>query len=506
MSLPQTIPSRAEFLELAALGNLVPLRVEVLADLETPVSAFLKLRAAWGQSDCFLLESVEGGENVARYSFLGASSRGFFTTKGREAILCLDGEEKRFQLGENQDPLHVLESVMAEFQFVDVPNLPRFCGGAVGFLGWEMVRFFEKLPHPPPDDRDIADCHFLFTDTLLVFDAVRHTITILGNAKIENDANAAYDEAIEKISQVLTALREETATGTLLPVSEPTEAEPKSNFPSRAAFESAVARCIEYIHAGDCVQVVPSQRFSVELNRAEPFEIYRALRHISPAPYMVFLSLGDTQLIAASPEILVTEDKGEVLTRPLAGTRRRGATPEEDVALERELLADPKERAEHVMLVDLARNDLGRVCEYGSVRAVEEKLMHVERFSHVMHITSDVIGTLRADKTAYDVLRATFPAGTLSGAPKVRAMQIIDELEPTRRGPYGGAMGYFSFNGNMDTCITLRTIVVKDGVAYVQAGGGVVADSVPSLEYEETRNKARGALRAIQLAEDAWGE
>lgn len=506
MSVPPTIPSRAEFLELAARGNLVPLRVEVLADLETPVSAFLKLRAAFGESDCFLLESVEGGENVARYSFLGASSRGFFQTQGQNAILSLDGEEKRFQLEPNQDPLHILESVMARFQFVDVPHLPRFCGGAVGFLGWEMVRFFEKLPHPPPDDRGIADCHFLFTDTLLVFDAVRHTITILNGAKIGDDANVAYEEAVEKIERVLTALREETASGTLLPVSEPAEREPASNFASRAAYEEAVEKCIAYIHAGDCVQVVPSQRFSVELHNAAPFEIYRALRHLSPAPYMVFLSLGDTQLIAASPEILVTEDKGLVLSRPLAGTRKRGANEEEDAALEAELLADPKERAEHVMLVDLARNDLGRVCEYGSVRAIEEKLMRVERFSHVMHITSDVVGRLRADQTAYDVLRATFPAGTLSGAPKVRAMQIIDEIEPTRRGPYGGAMGYFSFNGNMDTCITLRTIVVKNGTAYVQAGGGVVADSVPALEYEETRNKARAALRAIQLAEDAAGD
>ncbi len=510
MSFPPTIPSRAEFLELAARGNLIPVRIEVLADLETPVSAFLKLRAAFGESDCFLLESVEGGENVARYSFLGASSRGFLKCKGREVILNLDGEEKRIELTKNEDPLHVLERVMKDFRFVDVPGLPRFCGGAVGFLGWEMVRFFEKLHAAPPDDRDIPDCHFLFTDTILVFDAVRHTVTILNGAKIENsgtensgDAGAAYDLALQKIERVLRALREEVAVGTLMPVSEPIEPEPKSNFASREAFESAVSKCIEYIQAGDCVQVVPSQRFSVPLEGAAPFEVYRALRHISPAPYMVFLSLDRTQLVAASPEILVTEDRGQVLSRPLAGTRKRGANEAEDAALEADLLADPKEIAEHVMLVDLARNDLGRVCEYGSVRAVPERLMRVERFSHVMHITSDVVGKLRAGQTAYDVLRATFPAGTLSGAPKVRAMQIIDELEPTQRGPYGGAMGYFSFNGNMDTCITLRTIVVKDGVAHVQAGGGVVADSVPASEYEETRNKARAALRAIELAKQA---
>ncbi len=505
VSVPPTLPARAEFLEMATRGNLIPVRVEVLADLETPVSALLKLRAALGEGDCFLLESVEGGENVARYSFLGASSRGFLRCKGRDAILKLDGEEKHFQLADGQDPLHVLEAVMGDFRFVDMPGLPRFCGGAVGFLGWEMVRFFEHLPHPPRDDRDIPDCYFLFTETLLVFDSVRHTITVIHAAKVEEngDANAAFDLALEKIEQILSALREEKASGTLLPVSEPTEPEPQSNFASRADFEAAVTKCIEYIHAGDCVQVVPSQRFSVELNGANSFEVYRALRHLSPAPYMVFLSLGDTQLVAASPEILVTEDRGQVLSRPLAGTRRRGANEVEDDALEADLLADPKEIAEHVMLVDLARNDLGRVCEYGSVRAVPERLMRVEKFSHVMHITSDVTGTLRAGQTPYDVLRATFPAGTLSGAPKVRAMQIIDELEPTNRGPYGGAMGYFSFNGNMDTCITLRTIVVKNGVAYVQAGGGVVADSVPANEYEETRNKARAALRAIEMAKNA---
>lgn len=503
VSFPPTIPARAEFIELSARGNLVPLRVEVLADLETPVSAFLKLRAAWGQNDCFLLESVEGGENVARYSFLGASSRGFLSCRGREITLSLDGDTKTFELAENQDPLHVLENVMKDFKFVDVPGLPRFCGGAVGFLGWEMVRFFEKLPAAPPDDRGINECHFLFTDTMLVFDAVRHTITVIHTAKVEGDAGEAYDGAAAKIAEVLTALREQSARGTLLPVSEPTEPEPTSNFASRADFESAVSQAIEYIHAGDCVQVVPSQRFSVALEGAAPFEVYRALRHLSPAPYMVFLSLGDTQLVAASPEILVTEDKGQILSRPLAGTRRRGQNAAEDDALEADLLADPKEIAEHVMLVDLARNDLGRVCEYGTVRAVPEQLMRVEKFSHVMHISSDVVGTLREGQTAYDVLRATFPAGTLSGAPKVRAMQIIDELEPTRRGPYGGAMGYFSFNGNMDTCITLRTVVVKNDMAYVQAGGGVVADSVPALEYEETRNKARAALRAIQMAKNA---
>jgi anthranilate synthase component 1 len=505
MSKPHIVPSLEEFQQLAARGNTVPVRAEVLADLETPVSAFLKLRRAHPDADAFLLESVEGGEKMARYSFLGVSARGFLKTKGQDVWLTLDGQEQHFQLEKGQDPLHVLQDVMRRFTFAEVPGLPRFPGGAVGFLGWELVRFFERLPNPPVDDRDIPDCHLLLTDTMLIFDAVRHTVTVVNNAYVPEpgDYVAAYENAVAKITETLDVLAGDTGPSTLFSVAEPVEPEPKSNFPSREAFEDAVRAAIEYIHAGDCVQIVPSQRFSVPIH-AEPFAIYRALRHLSPAPYMVYLSVGDVQLIAASPEILVTEDKGEVLTRPLAGTRRRGATPEDDVALEADLLADPKERAEHVMLVDLARNDLGRVCEFGSVYVSD--MMYVQRFSHVMHITSDVRGKLRPDKNAYDVLRATFPAGTLSGAPKVRAMQIIDELEPTRRGPYGGAMGYFSFNGNMDTCITLRTIVVKDGVAYVQAGGGVVADSVPANEYEETRNKARAALRAIALAEKSLGE
>ena len=488
---------------MAQQGNLIPVSLEVLADLETPVSAFLKLRQARPSEPAWLLESVEGGENVARYSFLGVGARGQLRVRGREVTLAFDGESRTFELAPGRDPLHVVEDVMAQFRFVDDPNLPGFCGGAVGFLGWDLVRFFERLPEAPPDDRELDDCHLLFTDTVLIFDAVRHTFTIVSNASVNGDAGAAYDEAQRRIEASLQTLVNEEIDATLLPVWETPEAEAQSNFASRAAFEATVQKCIDYIHAGDCVQVVPSQRFSVPL-QAPPFAVYRALRHVSPAPYMVFLDLGQTQLVAASPEVLVTEDGGDVLIRPLAGTRRRGDSESEDDELEAELLADPKERAEHVMLVDLARNDLGRVCQYGSVEV--EKLMYVQKFSHVMHIVSDVVGTLDEGKNAYDVLRAAFPAGTLSGAPKVRAMQIIDEVEPTRRGPYGGALGYFSFSGNMDTCITLRTIVIKDGTAYVQAGGGVVADSVPALEYEETRNKARAALRAIALAHRTMGE
>jgi anthranilate synthase component 1 len=489
-------PTFEEFQEYARRGNLVPVRAEVLADLETPVSAFLKLKTQGRPA--FLLESVEGGESLARYSFLGVGARATLKTKGREVAITENGRTEYSTLDAGRDPLHVLQERMAQYSFVEVPGLPRFCGGAVGFLGYDLVRFFEKLPHAPTDDRELPDCHLLFTDTLLIFDAVRHSVVVLNNAFVEGDARCAYDEACAKITATLERLSTPAAGASLLPLArEVEEREPVSNM-REGGYQDAVRRCVEYIRAGDCVQIVPSQRFEVPLHAA-PFEVYRALRHISPAPYMFFLDLDDVQLIGASPEILVTEDAGRVTTRPIAGTRRRGSTSEEDAALEQELLADPKECAEHIMLVDLHRNDIGRVCEFGSVEV--DELMTIARYSHVMHIESNIIGQLRADKNGFDLLRATFPAGTLSGAPKVRAMQIIDELEPTKRGPYGGAIGYFSFSGNLDTCITLRTIVVKNGMAYVQAGGGIVADSDPQAEHEETRNKARAALRAIALAE-----
>jgi anthranilate synthase component 1 len=498
------VPSFEEFQQFAQEGNLIPVRCEVLADMETPVSAFLKLRSANPGADAFLLESVEGGEHAARYSFLGVGSRASLITKDTDA--WRDGVKSRLSpLGKDMDPLHLTQQMLDQYQFVKVPGLPRFCGGAVGYLGYDLVRFFENLPNAPKDDRGIPDLHLLLTDTLLIFDAVRHSITILNNAYVPEPGSerAAYNLACQKIEQTLQQLQQPSPNASFLPLAEElAEPEPKSNF-ARADYEKAVSKCVEYIRAGDCVQVVPSQRFEVPLT-ADTFDVYRALRHVSPAPYMFYLSLGDVQLIGASPEVLVTEDDRFVTTRPLAGTRKRGVTPAEDEALKEDLLADPKERAEHIMLVDLHRNDIGRVCEYGSVEV--DKLMYVEKFSHVMHLTSNVIGKLRPDKNAYDLLRATFPAGTLSGAPKVRAMEIIDEIEPTRRGPYGGVIGYFSYGGNLDTCITLRTIVVKDGVAYVQAGGGVVADSDPAFEYEETRNKARAALRAIALAENTAKE
>lgn len=496
----EVFPSYEEFEKLSRQGNLIPVYAEVLADLETPVSAFLKLRAHFGAcAPAFLLESVEGGESVARFSFLGVGGRALLTANGAQLRLDENGEEKQWTLDKGQDPLHAIEELMQRFRFVHNAGLPRFCGGAVGFLGWDLVRFFEKLPDAPPDDRGIPDVQILLTDTILIFDSVRHSVKILNNAFIENDVRAAYDEAVEKIGEVLAALEREPVPAARLPVSLAHEPPAQSNM-TQEQYEAAVTKCIEYIHAGDCTQIVPSQRFAVPL-KTDGFQVYRALRHISPAPYNFYLHFPDVQLIGASPEILVTEVDGVVRTRPLAGTRRRGANHEEDLALEAELLADPKERAEHVMLVDLGRNDLGRVCQYGSVQVNE--FMVVERYSHVMHLASDVTGKLAPHKTQFDVLRAAFPAGTLSGSPKVRAMQIIDEVEPTRRGPYGGAIGYFSFSGNLDNCIALRTIVVKDGIAYVQAGAGVVADSVPTTEYEETVNKAKAALRAIALAEQA---
>lgn len=519
-------PSFEEFKHLAQSGNLIPVAREILADLETPVSAFLKLRDGLKRESStrlgddyvhprtpsFLLESVEGGENVARYSFLGVGARAELITKNDEAILRENGTERHISLSKSRDPLHIVEEILQRFRFVPVAGLPRFCGGIVGFLGYDLVRFFENLPDAPQDDRELPDCHLILTDTVLVFDNVRHSIKVLNNAFLESDDEAslqkAYDESCDKIDRVLSHLTHEVLAAKFLPIARERKSStrslddelPPSNFAKREDFEDAVTKCIEYIHAGDCVQVVPSQRFQVPL-KASTFGVYRALRHVNPSPYMFYLELGETTLIGASPEILVTEDNGVVSTRPLAGTRRRGTSAEEDEQLEAELLADPKDRSEHIMLVDLHRNDIGRVCEYGSVEV--DELMVVEKYSHVMHIVSNVIGKLRPDKTAFDLLRASFPAGTLSGAPKVRAMQIIDELEPTRRGPYGGAIGYFSFSGNLDTCITLRTIIVKNDIAYVQAGGGVVADSVPADEYEETCNKARAALRAIALAETA---
>jgi anthranilate synthase component 1 len=409
----------------------------------------------------------------------------------------------------DHDPLEALRDVLSAYRPVPDAGLPRFYGGGVGFMGYDVVRFFERMPDRKKPGLDIPDVFFMITDTLVIFDNVTHTMKVVSNAHVNGTpVKAAYDEAVAKIDAIVRKLKK--AGKTSASSIESWEAAGgrrkktrksgilRSNFTQRQ-YEQAVLKAKEYIKAGDIFQVVPSQRFETKIS-AEPFEIYRALRLINPSPYMYFLRCGDTGVVGASPEVMVRLEGERIDLRPIAGTRKRGATEEEDRVLEQELLADPKERAEHIMLVDLGRNDVGRVSQAGSVGVTE--LMVIERYSHVMHIVSNVRGKLAAGRDAYDVIRACFPAGTVSGAPKIRAMEIIDELEPSRRGPYAGAVGYFGFSGNMDTCITIRTLVIKDGTAYIQAGGGVVADSVPALEYQETVNKAKAMMRAVEMAEE----
>ncbi len=489
-------PSKQEFIALAQKGNLIPVWRDILADLETPVSAFLKL----AQGDfAFLLESVEGGEHVARYSFLGTQPLLLFRSKGDTVLLEREGGLQVHRLRQGEDPLHRLKQVMAQFRFVPVADLPRFCGGFVGYIGYDMVRFFERLPDIAVDDLELPDCYLMLADTVVVFDHLKRKMRILVNAFVNDDPAKVYDAAVERIESIIHRLRTASLNPTLptSTVTRPTLSV-TSNF-TREGFEAVVKQAKEYIAAGDIIQVVLSQRFQTQVTAA-PFDIYRALRSINPSPYMFYLGFGDLKLIGSSPEILVSCFGTKVITRPLAGTRPRGQTPEEDAELERELLSDPKERAEHIMLVDLGRNDLGRVCKIGTVRTTE--LMRIERYSHVMHIYSTVEGELDTSRyDVFDALRATFPAGTVSGAPKIRAMEIIEELEPTKRGPYAGSVGYFSFNGNMDMAITIRTIVLKGNTAFVQAGAGIVADSVPEREFQETVNKAKALLTAIDLAE-----
>lgn len=462
---------------------------DVLADVETPVSAYWKL--SHDETYSFLLESVTGGERLARYSFLGVRPRSVLRVKNGHLTKQVGGAIAESELAEGTDPLDALRDEMYLNDPVPVPGLPAFTGGAVGLLSYDIVRYFERLPDNTKDDLNVDDLAMMLADTVVVFDHAKNIIRIL---VMTDGSEESYEAAEREIDRILDRL------------ADPLPALPRGSYPvhpvesnnTQEQFEAMVTRMIEYISQGDGVQMVPAQRFSSKVD-AHPLTVYRALRTINPSPYMFLLRFGDFDLVGASPELLVSLHGGTARVRPIAGTRWRGKDEEEDLALEKELLADEKERAEHVMLVDLGRNDLGRVCEYGSVKVNE--LMVIERYSHVMHIVSDVTGRLAEGKDAYDLFRATHPAGTVSGAPKVRAMEIIDELEPTRRGTYAGSVGFFSNTGELDTCIAIRTIFIKDGVAHVQAGGGVVYDSVPVKEYEESKNKAKASLRAIERAQ-----
>jgi len=489
-------PSLEQARELARSYDLIPLSYSFIEDCETPVSAFLKLRALAPGEPAFLLESADQGQRVGRWSFIGFRPR---------AVL-------RWSLSDGGDPYALASERVARFHQAPMDDAgagaPPFIGGAVGFFGYDLVRTVEPLGEPPgeaggadPDPLGLPDMALMLSDALVAFDHLKHTVTIVANADLqaEPDIERAYERAARTIGEVRCVLAGPVPRG-----EPPRGARPRARqapaFQSnmtRERFEAIVARIVRYIHAGDAFQVVPSQRWSAAVP-VEAFSIYRGLRAVNPSPYMYFLDFGDFQIAGASPEPLLTVSGRHVATKPIAGTRPRGATPEEDRRIAAELLADEKERAEHVMLVDLGRNDLGRVCEYGSV--VVDELMEIESYSHVMHIVSSVSGMLRAEVDAMDALRSVLPAGTLSGAPKVRAMQIIDELEPVKRGGYGGAIGYLSYTGDLDTAIHIRTVVVKDGVAHVQAGGGTVADARPEYEYEESVAKSRAVLRAVELA------
>jgi anthranilate synthase component 1 len=493
-------PSEQAFLKLARQGNVIPVYGELLADLETPVSAFLKLDDG---RFSYLLESVEGTEKVARFSFLGARPRLLFTSTGRQVELSelQDGrpiQVHRFETAD--DPLIEVERLMREFRFVSVPGLPRFSGGLVGYVGYNVVRFLERLPAHQLDDLCVPDLMLMLTDTMAIFDHARHKLLLVANAQTQRVLpRTAYRQAVRDIEAMASRLR-----GPLPKAARRMSRRRRAaHFTiSRAGFMRRVAKAKEAIRAGEIIQVVLSQRLERDLS-CEPLDVYRVLRSLNPSPYMYVLRFGSLCLVGASPEMLVRCEGGRLETRPIAGTRPRGINEREDEQLIQQLRTSPKERAEHLMLVDLGRNDLGRVAQVGSVRTPE--LMVVEKYSHVLHLVSSVIAKLRPSKNVFDVLRATFPAGTVTGAPKVRAMEIIAELERYDRGPYGGAVGYFSFSGNLDMCITIRTILIKDRRAFIQAGAGIVADSQPAREYQETLNKSRAMIQAIDIAERRFG-
>ncbi|MSQ31698.1 MAG: anthranilate synthase component I [Dehalococcoidia bacterium] len=489
-------PTLEQVKKLASQGNLIPVYQEVIADLETPVSAYLKLTRTSQSKYSFLLESIEGGERIARYSFLGSSpdkviiaGKAFgATTSTNPKVVMTDGA----------DPLKLIQKELEKNIPVKIDGLPRFLEGAVGYLGYENIRHFENIPSPANDPQGLPEAFFMLTDTLLVFDHLQHKIKVVSHVHTDGNIEKEYEKATARIDELVQRLTEPLQTLPARTGGKPSGLEKAQANVSKEHFMEMVKKVKQYIHEGEVIQTVVSQRLTRKTTAA-PFDIYRNLRTINPSPYMFYLDLGDVHIIGASPEMLVRVEDGYVHTHPIAGTRIRGATPEKDLELEHELKNDPKERAEHIMLVDLGRNDVGRVSEPGTVTVAE--LMHVERYSHVMHLVSKVSGKLRKGLTAYDAFRACFPAGTLSGAPKIRAMQTIAELEPDKRGTYGGAVGYFTSGGNMDTAIAIRTIAMKNGVAYIQAGAGIVFDSVPELEYQESLNKAAATLKAIDAAE-----
>lgn len=489
-----------EFKELSRQGNLIPLYREILGDVETPVSAFLKLK----KKPSFLLESVVGGEKWARYSFIGINPSKTIISRGRNIEVIKQKPEEVKTFVETGDPLCVIKDILSKFKPVNVKGLPRFSGGFVGYIGYDVVKFFERVPDMQKPEIDMPDIFLMLPDIVLIFDNLKQTIKVVCNTYTEGkNLQNVYNHAKEQIDEIIDDLKRGyiPVAAQRLFVPHAANRTPEYNFSSnfeKKDFLNAVAMAKEYVMSGDIVQVVLSQRFERQIT-SHPFDIYRALRLINPSPYMYYIDTGDEQIVGSSPEILVRLEGSKITLRPIAGTRRRGETEEEDMALENDLKMDPKEIAEHIMLVDLGRNDVGRVAETGSIKVTE--LMNVERYSHVMHLVSNVEGSLKKGLDAFDVFRASFPAGTVTGAPKVRAMEIIEELEPTKRGAYAGAVGYFSYLGNMDTCITIRTMLIKDGKVYVQAGAGIVADSVPENEYMETVNKAMAMMKSIDFLE-----
>ncbi|MFH2011301.1 MAG: anthranilate synthase component I [Pseudomonadota bacterium] len=490
-------PSFEEFSQKAKEGNLIPVYRDILADMDTPVSAFQKISRG---KYSFLLESVEGGEKWARYSFLGFNPSIIFRSKGNTVEIIRGDKTEEWK--DVEYPLDKLRDLMQEYKPVKMDGLPRFFGGAVGYLSYDMVRFFEKLPDNTTDDLNIYDSFFVITDTILIFDSLKQIIKVVSNVNLANgqDLEKAYKEATGKIDSIVSRLKEpmrrKSVTAPYKPALNIT-----SNL-SKEEFENKVIKAKEHIVAGDIIQVVLSQRFQTEAY-IDPMDIYRSLRVINPSPYMFYLKFDDLKIVGSSPEVMVRVEDDRIALRPIAGTRPRGISPEEDQELEKDLLKDPKEVAEHIMLVDLGRNDVGRVAKTGTVNVNE--LMIIEKYSHVIHMVSNIQGVLDDGKDSFDVLKACFPAGTVSGAPKVRAMEIIEDLEPVKRGPYAGSVGYFSFSSNMDLCITIRTIVIKNGTIYIQVGAGIVADSEPAKEWSETVNKAKAMMKALQMAKDGLG-